>query len=407
MNTLPMESQQQLTRWQWGSLTVGAVALVICAAGGLFLPLAFFRAYLIAYLFFLGLAHGGFVVLMIYHLTGGAWGFLVRRILEAGMRTLPLMLLLFVPIALGAGVLYPWAQPELAKASPSIEQKQVYLNLPFFWLRAALYFVCWLVVAHFLSAWSRKQDRAEDEEDARLLAEKLARLSGPGLAMFGITLTFAVVDWLMSLQPAFRSTIFGPLFASGEMVTGFGATLILLAWLTTRPPLADFASVDALNDLGSLLFTFLIIWAYMTWFEFMLIWIADLPYDVLWYLPRLVDGWQWVALVLVILHFFVPFFLLLMRGIKRNPRTLAGVAGLILIMHLIYMYYQVVPAFERAGLDEHWLDFVAPVGVGGIWLACFLWNLNRYPVLPRHDVNREAAVHFRELDRHEPEVHHA
>jgi hypothetical protein len=215
----------------------------------------------------------------------------------------------------------------------------------------------------------------------------------------------------MSLQPAFRSTMFGPLFASGEILTGFACALIAMAWLLARPPLADVVSVEALNDLGNLLFTFLILWAYMALFQFVPVWIADLRNDVIWYLPRSRGGWQWVAWAQFLFHFALPFFLLLMRPINRNPWALAAVAGLLLFMHLVYVYYQILPVFPDTHLWVHWMDFVAPFGVGGLWLANFVWDLKHGPVLPAHDLNREAALHFHQLDQEqealEREAHHA
>jgi hypothetical protein len=244
------------------------------------------------------------------------------------------------------------------------------------------------VVAYFMNAASSAQDRTGDPVHAR----RLTRLSGPGLVVYGITIFFASIDWIMSLQPAFRSTIVGPLFASGELLVGFACAVVVMAWLMARSPLASRVSAEAVGDLGSLLFTFLVIWAYMTFFQFMLVWIANLPYDVIWYIPRAAGGWPWVAWALVIFHFAVPFFLLLMRDIKRNPRLLAAIAGLILCLHLIYLYYQIAPAFPPSDLVEHWMDIVAPFGVGGLWLAYFLWDLGRHPMLPRHDANEEAAL---------------
>jgi hypothetical protein len=246
-------------------------------------------------------------------------------------------------------------------------------------------------------------------DDARL-AQRLTRLSAPGLVIYGISITFASVDWVMSLQPAFRSTIFGPLFASGQILSGHAFALILMAWLVARPPVANLISLEALSDLGNLLFTFLVIWAYLVWFQFMLIWIANLPYDAIWYVARMSGGWQAVAWGLFILHFTVPFFLLLVRDIKRNPPALAAVAGLILFMQLVFMYYQVMPAFGETSVVEHWMDFLTPFGVGGIWFAYFLWELKRSPLLPRHDLNQQSAVHLHQLDlqeaAREEQLHH-
>jgi hypothetical protein len=394
MNELSAERQATLARVQRGALIVGAVALVLCIIGAFVWPQQFFRAYLVAYLFFLSLAHGCFVILMIYYLTGGAWGYLIRRPLEAGMRTLPLLAILFIPIGCGVGELYDWARPEVVAASPGLQHKQVYLNVPFFWGRAILYFVLWCGTAALLGSWSRAEDRTGDPT----YGQRLNQLSGPGLVMFGVTITFAAVDWVMSLQTAFRSTIFGLLFASGELLTGFALAILVLAWLLERPPVTKAVSLEALNDLGNLLLTFLIIWAYMTFFQFMLIWIANLSYDVLWYLPRLHGGWEAVAWALLLLHFVVPFFLLLSRDVKQHPRALASLAGLILFMHLVYLNYQILPAFPDTEVYEHWMSVLMPLGLGGFWLAYYLWELRRAPVLPLHDANRAAALHFQHLD---------
>ncbi len=410
-NTLSPQQREQLERVQWVSLGVGVVALIVCIIGGIFTPEQFFATYLVCYLFALALAHGCFITLMIYYLTGGAWGFLVRRIFEAGMRTLPLLAVLFIPIGLGTGYLYLWAQPEKVQALESLRHKAVYLNVPFFWGRAALYFSLWIGNAYLLSRWSKQQSQTDDPELAIQLAGKMGLVSGIGLIVFGISITFAAVDWVMSLQPAFRSTIFGPLFGVGEMLTGFAWSLIVLCWLIERSPLSRLVSVEALNDLGSLLFTFLIIWAYMVFFQFMLIWIANLPYDSLWILTRSRGGWWVVEWLLFVFHFVVPFFCLLMRPIKRNPRWLAAVAGLLLFMQLVYLYYQVLPAFEITRFWVHWMDFVAPLGVGGLWLANFVWDLKQGPVFPGHDPNQKAALHYHQLDvEHrvrEEELHHA
>jgi hypothetical protein len=383
-----------LERWQWVSLGVGVVFLALCAAGLPFSPEQFFRSYLTAYLFYLGIGLGSMSILMLYYLTGGAWGFLIRRVLEAGMQTLPLLAVLFIPIAFGLGYLYLWAQPSQIETNQDIQKKLIYLNPPFFYVRAAIYFALWCGAAFLLSRWSRQEDRTGD----RAASGKLVFLSGPGLIAYGVSITFASVDWVMSLQPAFRSTIFGPVFASGQLLSAMAFALIVMAWLVTRPPLAELVSLEALNDLGTLLFTFLVVWAYLVYFQYMLVWIANLPYDVSWFTPRLHDGWQYVAWALVVFGFFIPFFLLLMRDVKRNPASLAWVAALLLLMQLAFMYYQVQPSFRNTTLADHWMDFLAPVGLGGIWLAYFFWQLRGSTVLPRHDVNAEAAAHFRRLD---------
>jgi hypothetical protein len=407
VSTLPAPQRLQVDRFQWISLGVGIVTLLACILGAPFSPAQFFRAYLTAYFFYLGIGLGCLTILLIYYLTGGAWGFVTRRLFEAGMRTLPLLAVLFTPIAYGLGYLYLWAQPEVVAGDKGLQHKQIYLNAPFFWGRAAIYFISWLALAYFLSSWSRRQDETDDPA----LARKFSWFSGPGLIVYGITITFASIDWIMSLQPAFHSTIFGPLVASGQLLSAFAFVILLLAWLVGQPPLSNLISLEVLNDLGNLLLTLLVIWAYMVWFQFMLIWIANLPSDVIWYLPRSRGGWQWVAWALFVLHFAIPFLLLLQRSVKRDPPSLAMTAGLILFMQLVFNYYQVMPAFWSAGqMAEHWMDFLTPLGLGGIWLAYFLWQLKRRPVLPRHDWSREEAVHLREISMEqaarEEVIHH-
>lgn len=418
MTTLPPQSLEeverpriaperlaQMDRIQRWALVLGIGALVVCIIGAFFDPLNFFRAYLCAYLYILGLAHGSMVILMIYYLTGGAWGFLIRRILEAGLRTMPLLAILFIPIAVGVRPLYVWADPANADVE-AIRHKLLYLNVPFFWARAALYFALWLGITYYLSRWSRLQDETGDPR----YAEYLVSLSGPGLVIFGITITFAAIDWIMSLQPGFRSTIFGALFATGEILTSQALALLVLAWLLYRPPLDRLISLEALTDLGTLLFSFLIIWAYMGYFQFMLIWIANLRYDVSWYEPRSRDGWQWLAAVIFVLQFVIPFFMLLMRDVKRRPHMIGSVCVLILVMHLVYQYWQVIPSFHDNTLLNNWMVFLTPIALGGPWLWYYLWQLKRYPLLPLHDANRQSAVHFHRLDLEQQErreeVHH-
>jgi hypothetical protein len=395
MSTLPAARRAELDRVLWPALGAGIVALVACGISALGDPAPFLRAYLAAYQFYLGIALGCFAVLMIYHLTGGAWGFLIRRILEAGMRTLPLLAVFCLPIALGVEHLYPWAGP--ADAVEKLKFNHFYLQVPFFWGRAVVIFAAWLAIASILNSWSRQQDETVGAPWPR----KFGMLSAPGLAVYGVTITFASVDWVMSVQPEFHSTIFGPLYVAGQLLTGHALAVLVLAWLAQGAPVEGAISPDVLNDLGNLLFTFLVIWAYMAFFQFMLIWMANLPEEVIWYLPRSQGGWQGVAWALFLFHFAVPFFLLLMRDVKRNSRSLARVAALILVMHMVFQYFQVLPAFPETSWTDHWIDFVTPIGIGGVWLAYFLWQLQRYPVLPRHDPSREEAAR---LHRHDLEA---
>ncbi|HLJ94167.1 MAG TPA: hypothetical protein VKU02_13350 [Gemmataceae bacterium] len=399
MSTRAMDDRFEPNRVRTWCLSGGAIALIVCIVGAFFDPAQFFRSYLAAYLFYQGIGLGCLVILMIYYLTGGAWGFLIRRFLEAGTRTLPLLALLLIPVGCGLSYLFAWARPAEVAADPNLQWKQVYLNVPFWWGRAVLFFAVWLGLAYFLNSWSRKQEQSGELRYAR----RLENLSGPGLVAYGICIHFAAVDWIMSLQTTFKSSIFGPLMATGQILTGMGLVLAMLAWMAPRPALGSATSVKALTDLGNLLLAVLIIWAYMVFFQFMLIWIANLPHEVIWYLDRSRGGWQWVAWGLFLLHFAVPFFLLLLRALKGNAVLLAYVAGTLLFMHLVFLDWQILPAFFTENLAEHWMDFLMPVGLGGIWFGYYLWQLQRYPLLPMHDENRTHALRLRWEDLAEAE----
>ena len=359
---------------RWSACSVGLcwsaiVALGVCVLGAFFSPDQFFRAYLTAYQFYLGIALGSMVIVMIHHLTGGAWGFLIQRFLEAGMRTLPYLAILFIPI--GCGVGNPLFVGPARRSGRGFQgfaaQGGLSERTRFFGSGPVLFFALWISFALLLDYWSRRQDETGDPR----YAARQANLSGPGLIVFGISITFAVVDWMMSLQPKFHSTIFGPLVVTGQVLTAHALALIVLAWLAPRTPIAEVLSPKAVNDLGNLLFTFLVIWAYMVWFQFMLIWIANLPYEVIWYRPRSSGGWQWVAWAVFVFHFTIPFFLLLMRDIKQHLPTLARIAALLLAMHLVYVCYLIMPSFPDTTISEHWMDFLMPFGIGGLVALVF------------------------------------
>jgi hypothetical protein len=393
-----------ILKWERGALTAGCVAWVLCVLGLLLgSPAQFFRAYLAAYTFFLGIALGGMAILMISHLTGGAWAYLIRRILEAQMSTLPLIALMFIPLAFGLEPLYLWARPELVAADPQLHAQQFWLNKPFFLIRAAIYFAIWLLIAFALALRSRRQERTGDPT----MPWKFMRLSEVGLVLYGTTMHFAAFDWLEMLQPNYHSTIFPMLVASSQLFSAQAFALVVLVALSLRSEAAAVVSTRVLTDLGNILLAFLIICAYMLWFQFMLGWIANQPADALWFLPRVSGGWRGVAWAIFIVQFAVPLFLLLMRAVKSSPRSLLQLAAVVLFMQLVFVYYLVVPPFQAASLTEHWLDFVTPFAVGGIWLGYFLERFRRRAVLAPNDPNRESAVHLRHLDEEDIEREHA
>ena len=371
-------------RWdlmQKRSLAVGLIAAVLCAGGALIFPPVFFRAYLSAYIFWIGIPVGALALLMLHHLVGGRWGFMIQRVLEAAIQTLPLMALFFIPLLFGLADLYPWAQTEVVAADPLLQQKAAYLNIPFFIARAVAYFAVWIVLGRLLVTWSLQQDRSADDT----LTLRLQRLSGPGLVLYGLTVSFAVIDWIMSLEPKWYSTIFGMIFMVSFGLAAMALAILATRFLETEKPLAQVVSPDRWHDLGNLLLALVMFWAYLNFSQFLLIWSENLAEEIPWYLHRIGGGWEWVAVALILFQFALPFILLLSRNTKRDSRTLAAVAAAILFMHWLDILWMVVPSFYPARFHFHWLDIAAPVAIGGLWLAAFIGYLKARSLLPLHD----------------------
>lgn len=388
---------EQVERVQRLSLVTGVVATVACVAGAFVDPAQFFRAYLFAYLFLVGLALGSLALVMIQYLTGGAWGLVLRRIAEAQMKTLPLLVAAFIPLVFGLPYIYAWATVSAAGAEAGGSSWSRYLEPRYFCWRAAGYFAAWIMWMALLSALSRRQDKKADSRDCW----KAYKLSGPGLVVLGVTLHFAAIDWIMSLQPGFTSTIFGPLVFSGQLLSAYALSVAVFCWFAPRFEFAGVVSSKLMSDLGGLLFTFVILWAYMAWFQFMLIWIADLPRGNVWYLVRRQGSWKWITWLIVLFHFAIPFMLLLFRSVKQDRQRLGMIAASVCVAELVFMYFQVLPVYGIQHLSQQWMNIVLPIGLGGIWFACFLWLLERRPLLPRYDLNYDVVRHLRELDEEE------
>jgi hypothetical protein len=368
-------------RLQQRALLAGVAGLVLCGLGVLLNPTQFFRSYLLAYLFWFGIPLGCLAILMVHHLVGGAWGAVIRRVLESSTRTFPLLVLLFVPLLFGLHELYIWARPEVVTNDALLQRKSSYLNVPFFILRSALYFIIWLAVSYLFNRWSLAQDQTAADPFER----RMRLLSGPGLVLYVLTATFSAVDWAMSLEPHWFSTIYGILVIVGQLLATLAFAVVVVARLADTPPLSEVMSAAHFHDLGNLILAFVMLWAYMAISQFLIIWAGNLPEEITWYLHRTQGGWEWMALALILFDFTLPFLLLLSRGIKQRGQLLAWVAAAVLVMHLVDLFWLVVPAFQPAGIFIHWLDVVALVGIGGIWLAMFVWELKRRALLPVHD----------------------
>jgi hypothetical protein len=381
-------SNPEIDRLQKRALPAGVVALVLCALAGLYSPTQFFRSYLFAFIFWMSFPLGCLALLMLDHLAGGSWGVPLRRLFESGMKTFTLMAALFLPILLRLPVLYNWADPNKVKVDAVLRYKHPYLNVPFFVLRAALYFAIWSLMAHYFNKWSRQQDETGDPT----LIQRLRNLSGPGLVVYGLTATFSSIDWVMSLEAHWFSTIYGLIFMVTQALAAMAFATLAVILLSKLKPIAELVTPGLLGDCGNLLLTFTMLWAYLSFSQFLIIWAGNLREEIPWYLSRARGAWMAVAIALIIFHFAVPFLLLLSRFVKRRAEVLAGVAAGLLVMTLVDVFWLTVPAYEQAGPEFHVMDWLAIVGIGGLWLWRFTTQLKALPLVPLNDPRRKGIT---------------
>jgi hypothetical protein len=386
------ELRLRLDRLQSRALLVGGVSLVLSLMAWVLWPGHVFAAYLVGYLFWQGIVLGSIGLTMLHHLVGGSWGLVIRRPLEAGAATVPLFALLFLPIAFGIPVLYPWARPDAAERI-SEHLRAGYLNELLFLVRTAGYFGLWTAIAFLLVGWSSRQDQTSDHR----LSRRLQRLSGPGTVILFAASTFSAMDWVMSLEAPWVSSIFGAMVITGEAMATFAVMIVVAAILAESRPMSDIATSERLNDLGNLLLAFVMLWAYTSFCQFLIVWSGNLTEEIPWYLKRTRGGWEWVAIALITCQFFLPFFLLLVRENKRRTRSLLGVCLLILVMHWIDLIWLVIPASSDAASPRiPWIEIplsaLALSGVGGIWIAVFVARLKRLPLVPLNDPSLVEAL---------------
>jgi hypothetical protein len=369
-------------------LVAGAVGGAVSLVGLLIDVRQFLQSYLMAYMLCLGVTLGCLALGMIHQLSGGAWGVVIRRPIGAAARVLPVMALLFLPIALGMTRLYVWTNADLVARDEALRHKHLYLNTPFFLIRAAIYFLVWNGVSYLLNTWSLEQDRTADPR----LARRMQILSGGGLVLYGVTITFASFDWMMSLEPHWFSTIYGVLIMGGQGLSALAFLIIVLVWLSRRAPLDRIIVPAHFHDLGNLTLAFVMLWAYFSFSQYLIIWSGNLPAEIAWYLHRLQTGWRAVGLTLILFHFAAPFVVLLSRQVKRQPELLVKVAVGILIVRLVDLFWLIAPEFHQTGIAVSWMDVVLPLTLGSIWLACFIWQLRGRAILPLHDPQFDEAL---------------
>ena len=340
----------------------GLIALgigLLAALAGFFLDRdEFWRAYLFAWIFCLEIGLGGLGLVLLHHLAGGRWSAAVRPIAQSAALTLPVLGLFFLPLLVALPALYPWADSGQMAASELLRSKSAWLNTPFFVGRAVVYFAVWILLAVGMKRLSQSATRSR-------------QLAAVGMILYVLTTTFAAFDWMMSLEPTWFSSIYGLLFLAGQVVAGISLAVIGLH-LSSRELSAGQQPIQSFNDLGNLLLASVMIWAYFAFSQYLIIWSANIPEEAVWYAHRSGGGWQWVALALIGLHFVLPFALLLSRSVKRNPRVLVWLAGLLFLARAVDLYWLIVPAFHPEGMYFHWLYPLLLVGLGGGWLALFV-----------------------------------
>ncbi|ABA57743.1 quinol:cytochrome c oxidoreductase quinone-binding subunit 2 [Nitrosococcus oceani ATCC 19707] len=380
-----------ISRVQRFSLLVGIIGLMLSGVGAYFQYQQFLVSYLFAYIFWIGISLGSLAILMIHYLTGGTWGLLIRRPLEAATWALPLMVVLFIPLAVGLSEVYAWARPEEIANNSLLQKKNWYLNIPFFLVRSTTYFIIWLGIAYCLSSWSRKQDK--NPKTGIVLG--LQRLSGGGLILLSLSVTFAAIDWVMSLVPEWTSTIFGFIFGISQMLAAMTFAVIIAGYLSNIKILSETFSPAIFHDFGNILLMFILLWVYLFYMEYLIVWSGNLPREISWYVPRVESSWRWVSMLLIVFYFIIPFVALLFRSLKRTRSTLVGIAAIIFLSSLVNSFWLVVPSLRIEGFELYWTDLVVPIGMGGFWLAVVLWRLQNVYSLPARIPVEEAMEHGR------------
>jgi len=370
--------------WQKRTLVVGCVFAVPSIIGWIFDYDQFYRSYLLGYMFCFELTVGSLALLMLYHLTGGAWGTVIRRVMEAAMQNIWLMLFLFVPIIIGVHQLYPWSRPEELAGSEHLRFiAHQYLRLGLWIPRAALYFIAFIALNWVLLAISRRQDREPEAQ----VGPTLRAISGPGEVVYLFITLFLYTDWIMSITPDWVSMIYGLIFNAGHGLAAVSFAVIIAGLLVRHPPMRAVMRPDQFLDLGKIMLTFVMVWGWWTYAQWIIFWSGNKPDQVSWYIARTRGGWEYYGFALILVAFCIPFALLLSRSFKSNPRTLAILALITLLARYMDDFWFIAPSFPNHAGDFHYsyLDAVIPISLVAFWLALFFQHLKSRPLLALQD----------------------
>ncbi|MCW5960854.1 MAG: hypothetical protein KIS76_11890 [Pyrinomonadaceae bacterium] len=396
----------EIGKIQTVALGIGGIVSLVVLAAALFFPdyrEQALRGWLVGFVFWGGIGFGGLGIIMLQYLTGGAWGVVIRRIVEAASRTIPWLFILFIPIiiAVYTGNLYAWTRVDLITdelVKHAIEHRGAY-QTPFWWIvRTLIYFAIFGVMTFLLNNWSARQDAAKDFDEAAGYLGTATAFSGPTMVFYVLTVTFATVDWVMSLDAGWFSTIWGLLFVASWALTAFCFSIIVLSFLYDKPPMDKVLGKRHFHDIGKLVLALVMVWAYFNFSQYLIIWSGNLPEETQWYLTRMTGGWGIVGVILIVFHFALPFLILLSREVKRKPKMLALVAGFILIMRISDVFYLIEPspmvgeAHNTAGFHITLFDILAPIGIGGLFIWRFFVELQKRPLVPVMDPFLENAI---------------
>ena len=388
MNAQEFKAPDSVNRVQTLGWMIGGVALVFAIVGAFLSPQKFYWAYLFSYMFVLGLTVGSLGLLMLQHLTGGIWGIVIRRPLEAASRNIWLIFLMFIPIVLGMKYLYSgngsdygWLNAPKTGEHALTGMQQSYLTTSGYLIRAVVYFAIWFLLVFLFNAFSRMQDASPED---RVLRLRFKRASGPGVILYILAVTFAAIDWVMSISPHWASTIYGFIFVGGQAITAMCLMIITVVLLSRFEPYAGFIRERHLHDLGKLLFAFNMLWAYFDFSQLLIIWSGNLPEEITFYRTRLSGQWGVVAVIVLLFSFALPFLVLLSRDVKRNASLISKVAIWMLVFRLVDLYWMTRPEFTSSALPS-WLDIVVPIALVGLWVGFFAMNLKQRPILPLGD----------------------
>jgi hypothetical protein len=397
MSNATYQTPSEVGRWRSVALGIGGIATIVMIA------IAFLvegqrelvlRAWLLGFMLWGGIAIGGLGILMLQYLTGGAWGMMLRRTVEAASRTIIVVVLLFIPIVVGVGDLYEWSHLQDDRI---VQWRGWYLTWSGFAVRAAIYFAVIFLMQYLLNKWSAKMDASKDYTEAAKHLETASRFSGPAMVIYALVVSFMAIDWTMTLDPHWFSTIWGLLYVVSWALACFAFVITLFMLMMEKEPLKSTLGKKHFHDIGKLMFALVMVWAYFNFSQFLIIWSGNIPEETPWYIKRMENGWEIVGILLIVFHFAVPFLILLSRDIKRHAKRLAVIAMFILLMRVVDMFYHIAPSPSTMGAEPvanvFWLLYiVGPVAVGGLWLWAFFGELQKRPMLPPMDPLLQGAI---------------